>query len=110
MALTLQTAYSPDEAANLVSKAIIEGSFSAELVAQSASTGPNGVRCITLLFDKYYMRAGNHCALCVSLDNLSGATKVFAASAGTKQGLLDFFDWGAGDDFEEEVRRALGNC
>lgn len=53
------------------------------------------------------MRAGNHCALCVSLDNLSGATKVFAASAGTKTGLFDLFDWGAGDDFEEEVRAAI---
>lgn len=41
----------------------------------------------------------------MNLDNLSGMTKVFAASAGTKTGLFDLFDWGAGDDFEEEVRR-----
>lgn len=64
--------------------AIVNGSFSAELGRQSDSRGPDGAQCVTLLFDKYFLRAGNHCALCVNLDNLSGITKVFAASAGTK--------------------------
>ena len=107
MALSFRTRFSVEEAARRVTDAIVNGSFSAELVAQSASRAPDGAQSVTLLFDKYYMRAGNHCALCVSLDDLTGMTKIFAASAGTKQGLFDFFDWGAGDDFEEEVRRAL---
>ena len=103
MALTLRTQLPVEEAARRVTDAIVNGSFSAEPVAQSDSRGPDGA----LLFDKYFLRAGNHCALCVNLDNLSGMTKVFAASAGTKTGLFDLFDWGAGDDFEEEVRAAI---
>lgn len=80
MALTLRTQLPVEEAARRVTDAIVNGSFSAELVAQSDSRGPDGAQCVTLLFDKYFLRAGNHCALCVNLDNLSGITKVFAAA------------------------------
>ena len=83
MALTLRTQLPVEEAARRVTDAIVNGSFSAELVAQSDSRGPDGAQCVTLLFDKYFLRAG------------------------TKTGLFDLFDWGAGDDFEEEVRAAI---
>ena len=67
MALTLRTQLPVEEAARRVTDAIVNGSFSAELVAQSDSRGPDGAQCVTLLFDKYFLRAGNHCALCCGM-------------------------------------------
>ena len=54
MALTLRTQLPVEEAARRVTDAIVNGSFSAELVAQSDSRGPDGAQCVTLLFDKYF--------------------------------------------------------
>lgn len=95
------------QAAQLVKKAICDGSFSAELIDENLVPGPGGTMVLTLMFDKYYMRVSNHCALMVSIENLRGYTSVYAVSAGSKQGMLSIFDWGAGDSFEDEVRSAL---
>ena len=81
--------------------------MTAELVEQYASQGKGGEAVCTMVFEKYYMRAGNYCALSVTLDNLAGVTKVFAVGAGSRQGALSFFDWGAAEDFEGAVERAL---
>ena len=47
MALSFRTRFSVEEAARRVTDAIVNGSFSAELVAQSDSRGPDGAQCVT---------------------------------------------------------------
>ena len=61
----------------------------------------------TLIFEKYYMRAGNRAALVVLVNNLSGKTVVTSVATGSSQGVLFNFDWGAADSFAESVKRVL---
>lgn len=61
----------------------------------------------TLIFEKYYMRAGNRAALVVLVNNLNGKTIVTSVATGSSQGMIFNFDWGAADSFAESVKRVL---
>jgi hypothetical protein len=61
----------------------------------------------TLVFQKYYFRAGNRAALVVIADNLKGYSEVRAIATGSSQSVLFNFDWGAADDYSASVREAL---
>ena len=63
--------------------------------------------CGTLIFEKYYMRAGNRVALVVLVNNLNGKTEVTSVATGSSQGMLFNFDWGAADSFADSVKRVL---
>lgn len=110
MAMTMTVRLSVEQASERIERAVCDGAWSAELVDRHVSHGGQGACVCTMVFDQYYMRTGNHCALCVTVDNLRGVTTVYACSAGTKQGLLSFLDWGAGEDFEGRVRDALADA
>lgn len=58
-----------------------------------------------LIFEKYYFRAENRAALTVVIDNFNGVTSVTAIVAGSSQGLIFNFDWGAADNFIGSVRK-----
>ena len=72
-----------------------------------AITHPSGGRCIVLVFEKHYYRAGNRLTLTVTLDDFTGRTRVHCASGGGGEGLFRF-DWGAAESFEGVVHDALG--
>jgi len=61
----------------------------------------------TLIFEKYYMRTSNRAALIITLDNLEELTDLRVVSTGTSQGVFLNFDWGAGDNYVESVRKSL---
>jgi hypothetical protein len=61
----------------------------------------------TLIFEKYFMRAGNRAALIVLVNNLNGKTIVTSVATGSSQGIIFNFDWGAADNFAESVKRVL---
>ena len=61
----------------------------------------------TLVFQKYYLRAGNRAALVVLSDNLKGYTEVRSIATGSSQGAIFNFDWGAADNYVASVRKAL---
>lgn len=61
----------------------------------------------TLIFEKYFMRAGNRAALVVLVNNLNGKTAVTSVATGSSEGILFNFDWGAADDFANSVRDIL---
>lgn len=63
----------------------------------------------TLIYEKYYMRAGNRAALVVIIDNIKGYTDVRAISTGSSQGMFLNFDWGAADSFARSVEKILEN-
>ena len=69
----------------------------------------NGKYNGTLIFEKYYMRAGNRAALVVLVNNFNGKTIVKAIATGSSQGMLFNFDWGAADSFAGSVRNILKN-
>ncbi|NQS76794.1 MAG: hypothetical protein HQP61_10255 [Peptococcaceae bacterium] len=61
----------------------------------------------TLVFQKYYFRAGNRAALVVIADNLKGYNEVRSIATGSSQGAIFNFDWGAADDYAASTKKAL---
>ena len=85
-------------------------SVTGEEIDTYAVTHPGGGRCVVLVFEKHYYRAGNRLTLTVTLDDFTGKTRVHCASGGGGEGLFRF-DWGASESFEGVVHGALsGYC
>lgn len=103
----INVSISPQEAANLVVTQVVNGSVSGELIDRHESRNAEGSEMIVLIFEKYYMRNSSRASLTVSLDNLSGMTQVRATGSGGGQGVFLKFDWGAGNNFSNQVIRAL---
>lgn len=85
----------------------IKGEESAELIYEEFQDVGNSKYNGTLIFEKYYMRAGNRAALVVLVDNFKGETKVTSVATGSSQGMIFKFDWGAADSFAGSVKRIL---
>ena len=100
-----------DQAARLLDDAIVGGSVTGERIDSYAVRDENGLRCLVLVYEKHYYRAGNRLTLTVTLENLSvggpGRTRVHAVGGGGGEGLFRF-DWGASDAFASGVEEALG--
>lgn len=85
----------------------IRNEESADLVHEEFHDLGGGKYSGTLIFEKYFMRAGNRAALVVLVNNFNGKTMVTSVATGSSQGMLFNFDWGAAADFAESVRRIL---
>ena len=59
-----------------------------------------------MVYEKHYWRAGNRLTLTVTIDNMSGRTRVHTVGGGGGEGLFRF-DWGASQSFEGVVQDAL---
>ena len=73
---------SPKEAAEKVKEAVTAGSFSGEILDEYVRILPNGKEIIMVLFEKYYMRAGNRATLTFLADNLEEHTRVHLSAGG----------------------------
>jgi hypothetical protein len=80
---------------------------SADLVHEEFHDLGNGKYSGTLIFEKYFMRAGNRAALVVLVNNFNGKTIVTSVATGSSQGMIFNFDWGAADNFAGSVKRIL---
>ncbi len=97
---------SPDEAIDLIDKAVINGSITGQKIDEYVSDMGNGTKLTVSVYEKHYYRAGNRLTLTVVADNLRGRTHIHVVSGGGGQGLLRF-DWGASGSFEDVVMDAL---
>ena len=106
MGNTFLVSLSIDECGQLIHSAIVDGSITGELLDHYVLDGPNGMRCAVMVYEKHYWRAGNRLTLTVTVDNLTGSTRVHTISGGGGEGLFRF-DWGAAQSFEGVVQDAL---
>jgi len=67
----------------------------------------DGRSLITLMYEKYYYRAGNRLVLMVMIDDFSGETRVHTVGGGGGEGIFFRFDWGAGAHFAHAPMEAL---
>lgn len=93
------------EAVRIVDSTIVDGSITGERIDSYMAAGQNG-SCAVLVYEKHFWRAGNRLTLTVTIDDLSGRTRVHYVGGGGGEGLFRF-DWGASESFERSVERAL---
>lgn len=105
---TLKVSVTIDEAVDLIYEAVVNGSVTGELIDKYEINGLDNKKCIVMVFDKHYYRAGNRLTLTVVIDNLQDTTRVHYTGGGGGQGLFKF-DWGAASSFEDIVPRVLKN-
>ena len=94
------------QCAELIHSAIVDGSVTGELLDRYEVQSPNGLKCLVMVYEKHYWRAGNRLTLTVTIDNMSGRTRVHTVGGGGGEGLFRF-DWGASQSFEGVVQDAL---
>lgn len=97
---------SVEDCAKEIHRAIVDGSITGELIDYYAADGPSGLLCVTVVYEKHYYRAGNRLTLTVTIDNLTGRTRVHCIAGGGGEGLFRF-DWGAAEDFSAVAEEAL---
>ncbi len=93
---------SPDEAIDLVDKAVINGSITGQKIDEYVSDMGNGTKLTVSVYEKHYYRAGNRLTLTVVADNLRGRTHIHTISGGGGKGLFRF-DGGASESFEDSI-------
>ena len=108
MESTYYVSCSMEQCGDLIHSAIVDGSITGELLDHYVLQGPNGLQCAVMVYEKHYWRAGNRLTLTVTIDNLSGRTRVHTISGGGGEGLFRF-DWGAAESFEGVVQDALSS-
>ena len=95
-----------EEAGKLIHSAVVDGSITGELIDHYVIQGGRDACCVVAVYEKHYYRAGNRLTLTVTIDNLSGPTRVHCISGGGGEGLF-CFDWGAAGSFAAIVPNAL---
>jgi len=98
--LNFNISLTPREAYNL-----LQDFESAELVYDDFKSPGEGKYIAIMIFEKYYFRAENRASLTVIIDNFHDITSVTAIASGSSQGFIFNFDWGAADNFAENVRK-----
>ena len=94
------------QCAELIHSAIVDGSVTGELLDRHEVRSPDGLKCLVMVYEKHYWRAGNRLTLTVTIDNMSGRTRVHTVGGGGGEGLFRF-DWGASQSFEGVVQDVL---
>jgi hypothetical protein len=95
-----------DEAEKRICSYIVDGSITGELINRYVLNADGGRKCVILVFEKHFWRAGNRLMLTVTVDNLSGKTRIHSTGGGGGEGLFRF-DWGASESFADAPARAL---
>lgn len=94
------------EAADIICTQVEEGSYTGELLDDYAVSCEGGVVRI-LTFEKWFYRVGNRLVLTVTLDDLTGRTRIHVVAGGGGESVWWKFDWFAGADFADEPYRAV---
>ncbi|MBT2691279.1 hypothetical protein J7I93_24390 [Bacillus sp. ISL-47] len=102
----LQVNLNPSEAGKFIINAIVNGSISGTLIDEYKRFSCEHELYVIVL-EKFYYRTSNRASMTVTIDNFNGITNVHAVSSGSSQGAFFRFDWGAGGDFIECVKKAL---
>lgn len=94
------------EAERRIHDFIVRGSITGGLISRYELASENNRRCVILVFEKHYWRAGNRLTLTVTADDLAGFTRIHSTGGGGGEGFFRF-DWGAASSFSEAPQRAL---
>lgn len=86
--------------------AIVDGSITGILIDRYEIEGSDSKKCLILVYEKHYYRAGNRLTLTVTIDTLGEKTRVHYISGGGGEGLFRF-DWGAAESFADIVPKTL---
>lgn len=108
MAKTMFVELSLRETVERIDAAVVDGSITGERIDYYELPAPGGTSCIVLVYEKHYYRAGNRLTLTVTVDDLSGRTRVSYIAGGGGDGLFRF-DWGASESFTNVVTDALSS-
>jgi hypothetical protein len=104
--MSFSVSLSVDATVDRLISGIQGGNISAELIDQyRSSNGRENV--VVLVFEKYYMRNSSRASLTVTVEDITGVTRVNPVGSGGGQGFLLRFDWGAKDEFENRVKQLL---
>ncbi len=104
--VNLYVSISPQEAEELITNTIVNGSITGELIDKYIKDSGNGTSVTVLVYEKHYFRAENRLTLTIVIDNIDGQTHIHAIGAGGGQGLLRF-DYGAAESFEDCIYDAI---
>ena len=104
--VNLFVSVSPQEAEELITETIVNGSITGELIDKYTKNAENGTSVAVLVFDKHYYRVGNRLTLTVTIDNLDGKTHIHAIGGGGGEGLFRW-DAGAAESFEDCIYDAI---
>ena len=74
------------QCAELIHSAIVDGSVTGELLDRYEVQSPDGLKCLVMVYEKHYWRAGNRLTLTVTIDNMSGRTRVHTVGGGGERG------------------------
>jgi hypothetical protein len=106
MADTFFVSLDMESARETAEKAVVGRSWTGELIDEYSVALPDGHRFVQLVYEKYYLRLGNSLTLTVTLDDVTGKTRVHCIGGGGKGAFLsDDFD--TAEDFELVVADAL---
>ena len=83
---TIYVSKDPATAADLISRYIVGGSISGELLDDYVLQHGESGYCRVMVFEKYYYRVSNRLTLTVAIDNFEGRTRVHCVSGGGEQG------------------------
>jgi hypothetical protein len=104
--LNLFVSISPQETEELITKTIVNGSITGELIDSYTKDTGNGTSVTVLVFDKHYYRVGNRLTLTTVIDNIDGKTHIHAIGGGGGEGLFRW-DAGAAESFEDCIYDAI---
>ena len=91
---------------DMIYDAVVNGSITGELLDCHTIQVPGGQQCVVMVYEKHYLRAGNRLTLTVTIDDITGGTRVHAVGGGGGEGLFQF-DWGAVSSFTGVVEEVL---
>jgi hypothetical protein len=94
------------EAAEIIRREVESESVTGELLDDYELSKEDGsVRILT--FEKWFYRVGNRLVLTVTLDDLTGRTRIHVVSGGGGTSVWWKFDWFAGEDFADLPYKAM---
>lgn len=103
---TIRVLIDINKAANLIENGILQSSMTGEMIDKYEILTPNNLKCIVMIFEKHYYRAGNRLTLTVTLDDFDGNTRIHYIGGGGGEGFFKF-DWGAAESFGGLVPKIL---
>lgn len=104
--VNLYVSISLQETEELITKTIVNGSVTGELIDSYTRDAGNGASVIVLVYEKHYYRAGNRLTLTITIDDLEGNTHIHAIGGGGGEGLFRC-DGGASESFEDCIYDAI---
>ena len=105
--ISLSVNLTPSDAAHIIEDYVTRSGFTSEKTGKHQSRSQDGREAILLVFEKYFMRNSSRASLSVMIENLRGNTTVCAIGSGGGQMTFFKFDWGASDNLENLVEKAM---